>query len=218
VREFANRQPQGIRIGVVAFSGGATLLTPPTTDRVQVQAAVNYLTLGRGTNVGDGLQVALETIAAPGFDPTSEDETARRTFLAPANPEESIIVLLSDGASTVGPSPLDVAHDLARAGIRTYTVGIGTTQGDAGFAGGGFGGGSARQLNEVMLKAIADETGGKYYTARNASQLHEVYGQIATHHELVEKRTELTFLAVGAAFAFTLAGGVLGTLWFARLP
>ena len=176
---------------------------------------MNYLTLGRGTNIGDGLQVALDTISSPQGSDTPEptNETTPRPLIAPDHPEESIIILLSDGASTVGPPPLEVAHELARVGVRTYTVGIGTTQGDGNM---GFGG--SRQLNEVTLKAIAEETGGKYYTARDASQLHEVYGQIATHHELVEKRSELTFLAAGAGLLFSAAGSVLGSLWRERLP
>ena len=214
IRDFARRQPPGIKIGLVAFSGSGWLLTPPTTDRRQLYGAVDYLTLGRGTNIGDGLLVALETIVSPdGPDTSYAGETLRRPLLAPVNPKESVIVLLSDGASTVGPPPLDVAQELAQVGVRVYTVGVGTAQGAPSP---GFGG--LRELDDVTLKGIAAATGGKYYTAQNASQLHDIYRQISTHHELVMKRTELTFLAVAAALLFSITGGVLGMLWSARLP
>jgi Ca-activated chloride channel family protein len=133
--------------------------------------------------------------------------------VAPDRPEESIVVLLSDGASTVGPDPVAVAHDLGEMGVRVYTVGLGTATGgtNPGF-------GNSRRFEEDTLKEIAAETGGRYYTARNASQLEEVYGHIATSHELVEKRTELTFLAVAAAVLFSITGAVLGSIWGARLP
>jgi Ca-activated chloride channel family protein len=215
IRNFTSKQPKGIRIGVVAFSGAAWLIVPPTTDRKQVNGAVNYLTLGRGTNIGDGLQVALETIVSP-MDletPPYTTETTRRPFVAPANPRESVVVLLSDGASTVGPDPIAVASELGKAGVRVHTVGLGTPQGDPTM---GFGG--ARILDEYTLKGIAEETGGKYYTARSASQLHEVYGQLATHDELVTERTELTFLVVAAGLLFSITGGVLGFVWGPRLP
>jgi Ca-activated chloride channel family protein len=179
-----------------------------------VTGAVNYLTLGRGTNVGEGLQVALRTIVSPEpQDPLTADESVRTLLTAPDRPEESIIILLSDGASTVGPDPLAVAHDLGEMGVRVYTVGLGTDQGvpNAGF-------GNSRRFEENTLKEIANETGGKYFSARNASQLEDVYDEIATSHELVEKRTELTFLAVAAAALFSVTGAILGSLWGTRLP
>jgi Ca-activated chloride channel family protein len=215
IQDFTARQPKGIKIGVVAFSGSAWLITPPTTDRNEVKSAVQYLGLGRGTNIGEGLQVALDTLANPaGYEaPVLANPATRGPIQAPANPEESLVVLLSDGASTTGPPPLDIARELGLAGVRVYTVGLGTVAGDSD---GDFGG--SRRLNDVTLKGIADQTGGRYFTAENASELHEVYNEIATHNELVQKRSELTFLAAAAAMLFSIAGAVLSSIWFARLP
>lgn len=214
VRDFVAKQPEGIKVGLVAFSSSAFVVTPPTDDRKQVIAGVNSLSLGTGTNIGNGLQVALDAVyGTPTEIGPAPDARARLERPPPANAEAAVIVLLSDGASTTGPSPLDVAKELARAGVKTYTVGVGTRQsGTSTF------GGRARELDEATLRGIANETGGQYFSAENAKQLHEVYGKIARHHDLVEKRTEVTFVAAGAGMLLMLAASGLGVLWSNRLP
>jgi Ca-activated chloride channel family protein len=212
VAQFVEKQPGGIKIGVVAFAGGALLVTPPTNDRKKVLASVNSLSLGSGTNIGAGLQVALEALLPPGaLTDTTAGATPGLSTQAPDDPGASLVILLSDGASTTGPPPLEVAQVLSKAGVRTYTVGLGTLQG-------GFGGRGARQLNEPTLKGIAEETGGQYFNAESAKELHQVYDRIATNNELVQKRMEVTFLAAAAGVLLMLAGGVLGMLWSNRLP
>jgi Ca-activated chloride channel family protein len=217
VRAFVLKQPSGISIGVVAFSGSAFLVMPPTPNRDNVVAAVNTLTLGTGTNIGAGLQVALETLAPGLTDPESPGTAGGGAAggmtppgLLPVDPDAALIVLLSDGASTTGPPPLEVAQLVAEAGIRTYTVGIGTVR--------GAGGGRLRQLDESTLKGIADETGGRYFSAADAGELHDIYSSIGRDHELVTKRMEVTFLAAGAGVILLLFSGLLGALWFNRLP
>jgi Ca-activated chloride channel homolog len=213
VREFAAKQPEGIKIGIVAFAGSASLVTPPTGDRKQVVATVNTLSLGTGTNIGDGLRVSLEALTGVRDPEAPPGQDSRSSTTRPAQPTRGsgLIVLLSDGAATTGPRPLDVADELGQAGIRTYTVGIGTRR--AGLIGGG-----PRELDETTLKGIADRTGGHYYSVEDAKQLHDVYSRIARHHELVERHTEVTFIAAAAAAVFLTAAGVFSLLWSNRLP
>jgi Ca-activated chloride channel family protein len=217
IREFVRKEPKGMRIGVVAFSASAYLLTPPTEDKATVLGAVNYLSLGRGTNIGEGLQVALDAIAYAGDPESAPPPPLPGGKAAPrppiVSPDTVSIILLSDGASTIGPDPLEVAGEIARAGVRTYTVGIGTRQG-ATF---GFGGGS-RQLDDLTLKGIADTTDGEYFTAENAGELHEIYGSIAKNYLFVHKEMELTVFPAAAGLLLLLASGVLATIWLPRLP
>ena len=62
VREFVEKQPKGVKIGVVSFSDFAALVAPPSTDRKQALDAIARLRPQRGTNIGAGLQVALDAI------------------------------------------------------------------------------------------------------------------------------------------------------------
>jgi Ca-activated chloride channel family protein len=218
IREFVRKEPKGMRIGVVAFSASAYLLTPPTEDKETVLGAVNYLSLGRGTNIGEGLQVALDAIAYAD-DLESAPPPASRGGRPPprppiASPDTVSIILLSDGASTIGPDPLEIAADVGRAGIRTYTVGIGREQG----GGLQFGGSRSRQLDDLTLKGIADTTDGEYFTAQNTGELHEVYDRIAKNYLLVHKEMELTVFPAAVGLLLLFASGVLGALWLPRLP
>jgi Ca-activated chloride channel family protein len=214
IRAFVNKEPRGVKIGVVAFSQGAVLVTPPTNDRKQVLSSVNILQLTRGTNIGDGLRVAFETLAYPDGDdpnaPTAPPQTAPG-FQAVAG-VTGTIVLLSDGAATTGPDPIQIARQIAATGIKTYTVGLGTTQGSFQGQGGNM------RLDEATLKGIATITGGEYFSAQNAGQLHQIYGKLARESQFGQEATDVTFLLGGGAMLLLLAGLGLGAAWSSRLP
>ena len=218
IREFVKKEPRGVRIGLVAFSAGAVLVTPPTEDRKSLLAAVNILQLTRGTNIGDGLRVALESLTSP--DP--DDPASPLPRAAPAGPvaagsnPTATIVLLSDGASTTGPDPVQIARDVAAAGIRAHTVGLGTAQG--GSSQGGFQGGFSMSLDEPTLRAVAEETGGQYFSAANSKELHQIYGKLSRDFDIVEERMDVTFAFGALAAVLMLAGLGLGAVWSGRLP
>ncbi len=143
---FIQRQRSQTQIGIVAFSGFAELIQPPTTDQQTLESAIESLTTGRATAIGSGILEAIDAIAqidkniAPAVTDTSsgaEPPPVPKGAYAP-----DIIVLLTDGVSNVGPLPLDAAQQAADRGIRVYTIGFGTASGPSGpdqF--GGFGGG-----------------------------------------------------------------------------
>src|SRR5919205_1708250 len=164
---FIRRQKSATQIGLVAFSGYAELIQPPTRDQEALQAAVESLTLGRATAIGSGILESLNAIAdidksvAPSVtDPSSGVKPAPvpKGAYVP-----DIIILLTDGVSNAGPLPLDAAQQAADRGVRVYTIGFGTANGagnpfcsqqfqgggpldssgafGGGFGGGGFGGG-----------------------------------------------------------------------------
>ena len=99
-------------------------------------------------------------------------------------------------------------------GVRIYTVGIGTVNGETI----GFEGWSMRvRLDEVTLKAIAAKTEGEYYYAGTAADLIKVYHKLGSRLTMEKKETEVSgLLALAAAVLALLAAG-LSMLWFNRV-
>ncbi len=232
---FIQRQGSTTQIGIVAFAGFAELIQVPTTDQEVLQDAVESLITGRRTAIGSGILRALDAIAEidknvapstpfdpPGVEPTPVPEGA----YAP-----EIIVLLTDGVSNSGILPLDAAQQAADRGVRVYTIGFGTAsntslascgqqfQGNDPFFGGGgqqFGGGGFRRgIDEETLKQVAEMTGGTYYSAESAGELHNVFQNLPTYlitkHETQE--ISVAFAAIGA-----LLTGVAMILSLSRHP
>jgi Ca-activated chloride channel family protein len=160
---FIQHQQATTQIGIVAFSGYAELIQPPTTDSEALQAAIESLATGRRTAIGSGILKALDAIAEidPSVAPsvTSNSRGPQPTPVPHGAYVPDIIVLLTDGASNTGPFPSDAAQQAADRGVRVYTIGFGTANGSSfpqcgaqfmgrepfdnrGFGGGGqFGGG-----------------------------------------------------------------------------
>jgi Ca-activated chloride channel family protein len=226
---FIERQERGRLIGVVAFGGFAELVQPPTHDRGLLEDAIVGLGPARRTAIGSAILRSLDAISeidssiAPGdtgnipegaFTPVPEGEYAPH-----------IIVLLTDGASNAGPSPISAAIQAAERGIRVYTIGFGTTRntspmncgyqfqendvfgGGGGFGnpfgGGGGGGGFRREIDEATLIEIADITGGTYYAAMSAGELQDVFQNLPTY--LISTRETIEISAFFTACAALLA-------------
>ncbi|HZP28718.1 MAG TPA: VWA domain-containing protein [Acidimicrobiia bacterium] len=129
-RKFIDEQPEGTRIGIVAFSGAAQVLVPPTTDGDRLKNAVDNLTTGMGTVIGNGLLASLDALSkvnrdiAPSTVKLTPADRNRQRFAGKYEPD--IIVLLTDGAATGGVNPIDAARQAADRRVRIYTVGFGT--------------------------------------------------------------------------------------------
>ncbi len=223
---FIQSQKSTTQIGIVAFSGYAELVQPPTTDQEALQMAVESLLLGRRTAIGSGILKSLDAIAsvdktvAPSVsDPSSgtEPPPVPKGAYAP-----DIIVLLTDGVSNTGPSPIDAAQQAVDRGVRVYTIGFGTPngyvpygggqfQGGGGFGNGGFGnfgggfGGFRSGIDEATLKQIAGMTGGAYYTASSAGQLEKVFQSLPTYLITKHETNEISVI-------FTTLGALLAVL------
>jgi Ca-activated chloride channel family protein len=143
---FIQRQKSTTQIGIVAFSGYAELIQPPTTKQDSLLTSIESLTTGRRTAIGSGILKSIDTIAeldknvAPSVTDTTTD--AGPLPVAPGAYAPEIIVLLTDGVSNTGPLPLLAAKQAADRGVRVYTIGFGTDGGPSGADqfGGGFGG------------------------------------------------------------------------------
>ena len=230
---FIQKQKSQTQIGVVAFSGFAELIQPPTTDQQALESAVESLTTGRATAIGSGILESIDAIAQ--IDNTVAPSVTDSSGVAPQPVPKGayapdIIVLLTDGVSNTGIQPLDAAQQAVDRGIRIYTIGFGTAEGPSGsdpfgFGGqGGFGGGQGqgnnnafprfrRGIDETTLKQIADMTGGHYYAAASAGELQKVFQELPTY--LIAKHgvneISVAFAALGALLAAVAV--ILAMLW-----
>lgn len=159
------------RIGLAAFAGEAYTQCPLTTDHrvllefLNPQAGLQCGIMQDGTAIGMGLATAVNRL--------KESEA-----------ESKVVILLTDGVNNAGYVKPNTAAEIAKEfNIKVYTIGVGTT-GEA-YApvsrrsDGRFMFGMSRvQIDEKLLRQIANETGGKYYRATTEQALQQVYAQI----------------------------------------
>jgi Ca-activated chloride channel family protein len=218
VKEFIEKQPSGVKVGIVSFSDFGALVAPPSRDRKPVLDALARLRPQRGTNIGGGLQVALDAIYEDNLDAPPTPVPANSS--APVDPTiqrnlAASIVLLSDGQSNTGPQVEQVAEEATAAGIKVYTIGIGTPQGTILQIQGR---NVFTRLDEDALRTVADSTGGRYFNAQDKEDLRGVYDELTRERQFEDEETEVTFAVTAAALLLSIIAGGLGLLWFNRLP
>lgn len=235
-RSFVDEQPRNTRVGLVSFAATASVVQSPTANREDVLAALDRLQLQSGTAVGSGILVALKMIfpdlefnlgslnprpggsrdspAAASIDNAAKAKSPDAKPVPPGSYSSAVIILLTDGQATTGPDPIEASKMAAERGVRVFTVGIGTTNGEIM----GAEGWSMRvRLDEDSLKKIAGVTNAEYFYADNARELTKVYKTLNSRLVLEKKETEITSLFTAAAALFALLSGILSMLWFNRI-
>ncbi|HWH84831.1 MAG TPA: VWA domain-containing protein [Burkholderiaceae bacterium] len=226
-KAFVAELPRTVRIAVVQFAGTAAVVQAPTLSRDDVVAAIERFQLQRGTAIGSGIVLSLATLFPDaGIDlsqitgqremPPAPGDKPRPTFtpVAPGSYGSAAIILLTDGQRTTGPDPVEAAKMAADRGVRVYTVGVGTKEGETI----GFEGWSMRvRLDEDTLKNIANMTRADYFYAGTAADLKQVYQGLSTRLIVEKKETEISalFAAAGALLVVLAAG--LSVWWFGRV-
>jgi Ca-activated chloride channel family protein len=231
-RAFLADLPRHVKVGIVAFAGTAQVVQPPTVNREDLVAAIDRFQLQRATAIGSAIVVSLgEIFPDEGIDlseilygqssqrgrPIEPPAAAQRPPLQPVPPGSygsAAIILLTDGQRTTGVDTLQAAQMAAERGVKIYTVGMGTVEGETI----GFEGWSMRvRLDEATLKEVATLTHGEYFFAGTAENLRQVYAALGSRLTLEKKETEISGLLalLGALFAITSAG--LSLWWFHRI-
>ncbi len=237
---FIANQKATTQMGLVAFSGFAELVQPPTTDQGALEAAVNSLATGFRTAIGAGILKSIDAISEidSSVPPSVDDPAHEPTPVPKGDYVPDIIVLLTDGVSNTGPLPLDAAQQAEDRGIRVYTIGFGTAQGSefpncssdqfygrdpfggpppgGGGYGGGYGGGNGgfrRGIDEDTLKQVSAMTGGEYYAAESGSELENVFQNLPTYLIVKHETQEISviFTGIGAILALIAVG--LSLIW-----
>ena len=221
-RQFVEKQPTGISIGVVVFSDGGISVQPPTDNREETLATIDRLVPRRGTSVGNGILVALNTIAVDAGDPPilNTSDLSQDPAVEPVESPQgwypsAVIVLFTDGENNQEPDPAMAAELSADLGVRVYTVGVGTTAGatieveDMTVH---------TSLDESLLQFIAFETGGRYYNAGNEEELDRIYNDLEPKLSIKPEEIEMTSVFAGLGMIVFLLGGLLSLLWFGHVP
>jgi Ca-activated chloride channel family protein len=211
---FVDQQPRTIRIGVVAFGDSAVTALKPTRVKEEVVAAIERLSVGGGTSLGQGLFTSLRAIAGKPLtlNESGLDSDTGRVDIGFFG--SSAIVLLSDGENTSRPDPLDVANVASTAGVPVHAIGIGTKEG-AVVEVDGFN--IATALDEGLLKEIANVTDGTYNHAGDAAALAKVYDSIDLEFKTTKKPREVTALFAAGGGLLLALGALLSLSWFGRV-
>ena len=165
--KFINRRPND-RIGLVEYAGESYTRTPVTSDKgiiLKSLSDIKYNTIiTGGTAIGMGLATAVNRIKE-------------------SKAKSKIIILLTDGVNNSGFIDPQTASELAvEYGIKTYTIGLGSNGmalSPVAINNGVFQYSRIQvEIDEELLKEIADATGGKYFRATNNKKLEEIYDEI----------------------------------------
>ena len=187
--EFIERRV-GDRLGLILFADQAYLQAPLTFDRNTVKALLNEAAIGlagENTAIGDAIGLAVKRLRA--------------------SPQDNrVLILLTDGRNNTGSiDPLRAADLAAQEHIRIYTIGIGGHRTIRGLL--GFSVVANADLDEDSLRAIAHKTGGRYFRARNPSELEAIYSELDKLEPGNEERK--TYRPVAERFRWPLALALL---------
>ena len=163
--EFISQRPSD-RMGIVVFAGESYTQCPLTTDRATLINLMKEIETGLiedGTAIGNGLATAVARMQ-------NSDAKSR------------VVILLTDGANNSGEITPQTAADIAKTyGIRVYTIGVGAN-GTAPYPVMTPWGVQMQnvevEIDENLLKNIAETTGGRYFRATDNTKLSEIYSEI----------------------------------------
>ena len=163
--EFISQRPSD-RMGIVVFAGESYTQCPLTTDRatlINLMKEVQTDLIEDGTAIGNGLATAVARL---------KDSDAK----------SRVVILLTDGVNNMGEIDPGMATEIAKTyGIRVYTIGVGAN-GQAPYPVQTPWGVELRnfpvEIDEPLLKNIADGTGGRYFRATDNTKLSEIYAEI----------------------------------------
>jgi Ca-activated chloride channel family protein len=226
-KTFVGELPRSVRVGVVSFAGTAAVVQAPTTSRDDVVAAIDRFQLQRATAIGSGIVLSLATIfPEAGIDlsqitgqramppEVGEDQKPMFTPVEPGSYASAAIILLTDGQRTTGPDPVDAAKMAAERGVRVYSVGIGTKEGETI----GFEGWSMRvRLDEDTLKNVSNLTRAEYFSAGSAADLKKVYQSLGSRLVVEKKETEISGLFAALGALMLVISVALSVWWFGRV-
>jgi len=232
-REFILSQPETVQIGIVSFSGSGFAVVRPTNDTQNLLAAITRLTPQTGTSLGQGILVALNTIALDaGLQAVTPTET--QATPNPGRPQEgqppensllsqlpegpypsALIVLLSDGENNQSIDPLEAAQAAADHAVRIDSLGFGTANGVVleidGFK-------VHTALDEEILQQVSQLSGGAYYNPQNEADPRAIYANLTPQFVIKAESVEITSLFAGASILILLIGAGFSLVWLNKIP
>ena len=198
---FLAQVPDDVDVGLVLFSGSVTLTRPPGTDRDVLLADLADTELSAGTAIGEAIYSSLSLLQAGA---ESVDEGTK-----------GVIVVLSDGGTTVGRPDEQAAAAAVDAGVSVSTIAFGTDNGSI----------TLPDTGEVVavpyqpdaLAAIARATGGTAASASDAERLGSIFDDLQATVTVDQREVSYAGWAFAAAFALVGSGMALSLVWLRRL-
>ncbi len=194
----------GVLVGQLAFARRVQVLQEPSADHALTHTAIDQLRPGGGgTAIGDAITTALHTLSA----------VPRRDGMR----LPGTIVLLSDGASNVGLSPIPAARRARLQHVAIDTIALGTAAGRITITHA-----HRRRVTPVPvafheLAQIAAASGGRAYRAASSATARAVYAGLATALSHRRVTRGLTAAFAGGGLALLVLSGGLSLAWFGRV-
>jgi Ca-activated chloride channel homolog len=182
---FLEEIPDRFQVGLVTFAGGPSVEALPTTDKEVVRTALRNAPIRLGTAIGDAVVRALQA-------------SRPRNAVGKERPPTAIL-LLTDGDSRSGVSPLAAAQQARDEKVPVFTVALASQP-------------------RPELQQMAEISGGQAFVAPTADQLTAVYRDLGTRLTYVEEKRELTSYFMGGAAVLLLLATAASITWFLRLP
>jgi len=195
---FLDGVPDELGVGAVAFSTTPSSVVSPTQDRERVRAHLASLNADGSTATGDALAEALQLL---------EGQGKQRPPAA--------IVLLSDGKTTTGRDPVEVAREARTAGVPVHTVSLGTSGGTITDSSGNL---LPVPPDPETMADIARASGGESFGVNDGDQLDAVYERLGSQIGTRPEEREITAGFAAGGMALLLAAGALSLRAGGRLP
>jgi len=200
-KSFVEGLPDDAEVGLVTFNTDASVVAAPTTDHALITSALDRVQTHPGTAGGDGIDAALDAIA-----------TARGDGPASGKQGAATIVMLSDGETDIG-LPIDDAAAAAKDdGVTINAISFGTQAGTITQSGITVN----VPANPDALRTVAETTGGTFFEAASADQLHAVYQNIEKDIGYKTEQREILRFFVGLGFVALLVAAAAAMVWNAR--
>jgi Ca-activated chloride channel family protein len=203
-KQFVDGLPSSYKVSLVPFSTTASVAVAPTSDHTELKDALDKLRAGGGTAIGDAITLAL-AIGRP------SGEAAGQPPPAGAKGNGRVILLLSDGSNSAGIDPMAAAAQAKAEGVKVYTVAFGTPNGV--ISAGNFGQIVSVPPDPSALKAVAQTTGGEFFSAADADTLRRVYQNIGRTVGATTEKQDVSYAFAGIGAILLTVAGVLSTMW-----
>lgn len=200
---FLDRVPKRVRVGVVAFSDAPDAVQTPSTERDAVRSIISAQVADGATATGDALAAALDMLVSDRGQPGRKRVPAA-------------IVLLSDGKTTTGRDPVEVAATARRLRIPIFTVSLGTRE--ATVPDPVYGRPLPAIPDPETLGRIAEVSDGRAFSAEDANELSAVYKQLGTQLGTKKQHRETTVPFAILASLLLVGASAASVRWTGRLP
>jgi Ca-activated chloride channel family protein len=199
---FIDELPGPVRLGAVAYADTPDSVQAPSSDRADTRRVIEGQVADGATATGEALQAAVDALR-------QDRQNGKRP--------PSAVVLLSDGQTTSGRDPVEVARAAGRLKIAVHTVALGTSDATVPNAD-PFGPPISVAPDPETLARISEASGGRAFAATDQDRLSSIYKSLGSQLGTRRESREITAAFAAAGVVLLLAAGVVSLRSAGRLP